>query len=78
MSAENLDGMSSEQLMLRDLIYEVPDLLREADGESREYQAGVWHALGLLESKLNTFEIDQSRLARQMPDVEAWIIRGKP
>jgi hypothetical protein len=68
--------MSSEQLMLRDLLYEIPDLLSEAGQESREYQAGVFHALGLLRHKLETFEIDQSRFARQMPDVEAWFLRG--
>ena len=78
MSGENLDGMSTEQLMLRDLIFEIPELLEEADKESRDYQAGVWHALGLLEHKLETFEIDQSRFARQMPDIESWFLRGKP
>jgi len=72
MNVENLDGMSSEQLMLRDLIYEIPELLEEADKESREFQRGVFEALRLLEFKLQTFEIDQSRFARQMPDVEAW------
>jgi hypothetical protein len=73
---EDLIGMSSEQLMLRDLIYEVPELLEAADQESREYQAGVFHALSLLRHKLEVFEIDQSRFARQLPDVEAWFLRG--
>jgi hypothetical protein len=75
-SGENLDGMSSEQLMLRDLIYEIPDLLADADKESSDYRAGVFHALGLLKFKLNSFEIDQSRFARQMPDIEGWFLRG--
>ena len=75
--SENLDGMSSEQLMLRDFLYEIPDLLAEADKQSRDYQAGVWHALGLLEHKLEAFEIDQSRFARQMPDIEGWFLRGQ-
>ena len=74
---ENLAGMSPEQLMLRDLIYEISDFLDEADKQSREYQVGVWHALDLLRSKLDTFEIDQSRFARQMPDVEGWFLRGE-
>ena len=77
MVVENLDGMSTEQLMLRDLIFEIPELLDEADKETRDYQAGVFHALGLLESKLSSFEIDQSRFARQMPDVESWFLRGE-
>ena len=71
-TVENLDGMSSEQLMLRDLIYEIPELLAEADTQSREFQHGVFSALRLLECKLQSFEIDQSRFARQMPDIEAW------
>ena len=62
--------------MLRDFIYEVPELLREADRESRDYQTGVFDALGLIEHKLNSFDIDQSRFARQMPDLEAWFLRG--
>ena len=69
---ETLDGMSSEQLMLRDLIYEIPDLLVDAENESREFQHGVFTALRLLEFKLEVFEIDQSRFARQMPDIEKW------
>lgn len=72
MSSENLDGMSSEQLMLRDLIFEIPELLAEADKESRDFQHGVYTALRLLEFKLDSFEIDQSRFARQVPDIEAW------
>ena len=70
---ENLDGMSSEQLMLRDLIYEVPDLFAEADGQTRDYQFGVASVLKLFESKLQAFDIDQTRFARQMPDVDAWL-----
>ncbi|WP_423142817.1 hypothetical protein ACOYW6_05560 [Parablastomonas sp. CN1-191] len=72
MRLENLDGMSSEQLMLRDLIYEIPDLLVDADKENRDFQHGVFTALRLLEWKLQSFEIDQSRFTRQMPDIEAW------
>ena len=72
MTIENLDGMSTEQLMLRDLIFEIPELLAEADRESREFQHGVFTALRLLEWKLEAFEIDQTRFARQMPDIEAW------
>lgn len=75
-SLESLDGMSTEQLMLRDLIYEIPDLLTEADSESTDYRMGMFHALGLLKHKLDSFEIDQSRFAKQMPDVEAWFLRG--
>jgi hypothetical protein len=73
---ENFVGMTSEQLMLRDLIYELPDLLKDAEKEDRNYQAGVFHTLALLDHKLNSFEIDQSRFARQMPDLEAWFLRG--
>ena len=72
MTIENLDGMSTEQLMLRDLIFELPELLAEADRESREFQHGVFTALRLLEWKLEAFEIDQTRFVRQMPDIEAW------
>lgn len=71
---EELDGMSTEQLMLRDFLYEVPDFLAEADNESGDYRAGVFHAFGLLAHYLNSFEIDQSRFARQMPDIESWFI----
>ena len=77
MSAENLDGMSSEQLMLRDIIYEIPDLLRDADTESRDYQRGMYVAFGLLQHQLDAFQIDQSRFARQIPDLEAWFHRGQ-
>jgi hypothetical protein len=69
---ENLDGMSSEQLMLRDLIYEIHEILAEAEHESREYQHGVREGALRLEEKLNSFEIDQSRFRRQMPDIDAW------
>ena len=72
MPIENLDGMSTEQLMLRDLIYEIPDLLAEAEKGSPEFRRGVFVALTLLEFKLNSFEIDQSRFAKQMPDIEEW------
>ena len=72
MTVENLDGMTREQLMLRDLIYEIPELLVEADREGREFQHGVFTALRLLEWKLESFEIDQSRFARQMPNIETW------
>ena len=72
MTAENLDGMTSEQLMLRDLIYEIPELLAEAEQENRDFQHGVFTALRLLEWKLESFEIDQSRFARQMPNIEGW------
>ena len=73
---ENLDGMSKEQLMLRDFLYEVPDFLAEADKESSDYRAGVFHAFGVLDHYLKSFEIDQSRFARRMPDLESWFIRN--
>ena len=77
MADEDLDGMSTEQLMLRDLIYEIPELLDRVDKESSDFQAGVFHTLGLLAGKLDSFEIDQSHFARQMPDVEGWFLRGE-
>ena len=69
---ENLDGMTSEQLMLRDLIYEIPEMLAVADKESRDYQDGVREVALRLEEKIRNFGIDQSRFARQMPDIDAW------
>ena len=74
MAVENLDGMTSEQLMLRDLIYEIHDELRDAAREKNlpGYALGVRRVAALLEDKLNLFEIDQSRFARQMPDMDAW------
>ncbi len=72
--SENLDGMSTEQLMLRDFLYEIPDFLAEADQKSADYRAGVFHTLGMLDHYLKSFEVDQSRFARQMPDVESWFI----
>jgi hypothetical protein len=71
---ENLDGMSSEQLMLRDFLYEVPDLLAEADKECPDHRAGVFSALTMLDSYMKSFEIDQSRFARQMPNLDAWFL----
>ena len=76
--SENLEGMSREQLMLRDIIYEIPDLLEQADKESKDYQAGMFHALSLLEQQLISFEIDQSRFTRQMPSMDGWFLRGEP
>lgn len=73
----NLDHMTTEQLMLRDLIFEIPEFLRDASKESRDYQAGVFHALGLLQSKINSFDIDQSQFAHQLPDIEAWFLGGR-
>jgi hypothetical protein len=70
--SENLNGMTSEQLMLRDLIYEIHEILEEADKESRDYQRGVAEVAQRLEEKMSAFEIDQSRFARQMPNVDAW------
>ena len=60
--------------MLRDLLYELPDFLAEADRESPDYRAGV-HAMGcMLESYLNNFNIDQSKFARPMPNIDAWFL----
>jgi competence protein ComGC len=70
---ENLEGMSPEQLMLRDILYEIPDILADADRKTRDYQFGVAAVAKLLESQLHAFEIDQSRFARQMPDIDAWL-----
>jgi hypothetical protein len=70
---EDLDGMTTEQLMLRDLIYEIHDELEQANQEELPgYRLGVLRIASLLQQKLESFNIDQSRFARQMPDVEAW------
>jgi len=61
--------------MLRDLIYELPDLLADADRNCPSYRAGVYAVVGMLKNHLGSFEIDQSRFARQMPDVDAWYLR---
>ena len=58
--------------MLRDLIYEIHEILAEADTESRDYQNGVREVALRLEEKLRNFGINQSRFARQMPDIDAW------
>jgi hypothetical protein len=73
MRAENLEGMSSEQLMLRDVIYEQHDILADAGKESRDYQFGVASVAKLLEHQLVAFEIDQSRFTRRMPDIDGWL-----
>jgi len=70
---EDLTGMTAEQLMLRDVIYEVHDILDDANQKSRDYQFGVAAVAGLLQHQLDTFGIDQSRFARRMPDVDAWL-----
>ena len=71
---ENLDGMSSEQLMLRDIIYELHDLVDDAVKEhDGMYRLGVYSIASLLKHQLETFEIDQSRFARQMPDLDRLI-----
>lgn len=77
MTVENLEGMAREQLMLRDIFFEIHDFLEAAKVESREYQAGAFSALTILAQQLVTFEIDQSRFARQMPDLDAWFLRGE-
>jgi hypothetical protein len=71
---ENLEGMSTEQLMLRDLLYEIPDLLAEADQQESAYRAGVFSALSMLDSYLNSFQVDQSRFARRMPNLDSWFL----
>ena len=75
---ENLGGMTSEQLLLRDLIYEIPEILEEADEEGDPmYRLGGRVVAYRLEEKLKNFGIDQSRFARQMPDVDAWFLGQK-
>ncbi len=70
---ENLNGMSTEQLMLRDLIWEIPEILQEADAEGDDmYRLGVRRVARLLQAKLESFQVDQSNFARQMPDIDAW------
>ena len=52
---ENLDGMSSEQLMLRDIIYELHDLVDDAVKEpDRMYRMGVFSIASLLKHQLET------------------------
>jgi len=77
MGQEDLAGMSREQLLLRDLIYEMPEVLRDASSESMEYRSGLYSLAKLMEMKLEAFEIDQTKFARQMPDVSAWYERGE-
>ena len=77
MGSEDLLGMSKEQLLLRDLIYEIPDVLSEASSETFEYRSGIYNLAKLLEMKLEAFGIDQTKFARQMPDVSAWYERGE-
>jgi hypothetical protein len=73
--AEDLRGMTAEQLMLRDLIYELHDELAEAASEDLPgYRLGVRRIAALLQQKLDASEIDQSKFARQMPDVDAWYL----
>jgi hypothetical protein len=72
MKPENLDGMTSEQLMLRDFIYEVNDILAEAEGASFDERLGLRPIAKLLEMNLQAFQIDQSRFARSLVDVDAW------
>ena len=71
---EDLDGLTSEQLMLRDVIYEIHDILAEAEKGSSDYRFGVAAIAGLLEHQLDAFGIDQSRFARKMPDIDAWLV----
>ncbi len=72
--SENLDGMSAEQLMLRDVIYELNDLVDDAaNNPDSSYRFGVYSVVSLLARQLDVFEIDQTRFARQMPDVEKLI-----
>lgn len=71
---ENLDGISTELLMLRDFLYEVPDLLAEADKKGAEFRAGVFSTLSMLDSYLQSFDIDQSRFSRPMPNLDAWFL----
>ena len=71
---ENLHGMSTEQLMLRDFLYEVPDLLAKADKETADFRAGVFSTLSMLDHYLQSFEIDQARFARQMPNLDTWYL----
>jgi hypothetical protein len=74
---ENLDGMSSEQLMLRDIIYELYDFLDEA-GKNKDtsYRMGVYSVVKILAEQMKSFNIDQSRFARQMPDIDLWLARS--
>ena len=71
---ENLDGMTNEQLMLRDIIFELHDLVDDAVKQPDSgYRFGVYSIASVLKHQLETFEIDQSRFARQMPDLDRLI-----
>jgi hypothetical protein len=70
--AKRLDGMSSEQLMLHDLIYEINEALEEAREAPVHERLGLRRIAKLFEIKLETFEIDQSKFARPLVDVDAW------
>jgi hypothetical protein len=75
---EHLDGMSSEQLMLCDVIYELYDLLDEASKDpNSSFRMGVYSVVKVLSDQMKAFEIDQSKYPRPMPDVDAWLA-GKP
>jgi hypothetical protein len=74
MMVENLEGMTSEQLMLRDLIYEVNEVLVEHRGSSFEERLALARIATLLERKLQVFDIDQSRFGQRLLDVDAWLV----
>ena len=51
MSRADIEGMSTELLMLRNVIDDGPDRLAQADMEYRNDWAGVFHAFGPIKSK---------------------------
>ena len=59
---------------LDDFFYEVTDFLSEADEKSTDYRAGVFSTLTMLNSYLDTFDIDQSRFRRPLPDLDFWFL----
>ncbi|MES2988596.1 MAG: hypothetical protein V4808_11875 [Pseudomonadota bacterium] len=62
--------------MLRDVVYELNEMLETSVGQSDDYRAGMFHVAGVLYHQLETFEIDQSEWPRPMINPETWYLGG--
>jgi hypothetical protein len=60
--------------MIRDVVFELNELLEQSSSESDEYRAGLLHAIGILHHQLRAFEIDQTAWPRPLIDPEAWFL----
>ena|GEM_PF-5495986 len=63
--------------MLRDVVFEINELMERSRTESREFQSGLFSIASILWHQLENFEIDQSEYPRPLIDPDEWFLGGK-